>query len=101
MKVNYVAFPFRQADDLVTNLVNPEGYGWDADKKVIWSDLSYSDEMNELLLFEERARNLTAINLKMMWMSRLKTIVDFKTRYNQFNFLLLLLLLLLLLFNVL
>ena len=54
MKVNYVAFPFRQADDLVTNLENPEGYGWDADKKVIWSDISYSDEMNELLLFEER-----------------------------------------------
>ena len=56
MRANYVAFLFRQADHLTMNLESPEGYGWkdmDADGKVILSDVSYSDEMNELLLVEE------------------------------------------------
>ena len=68
---------FRQADHLVMNLESPEGYGWNADGKVIWSNVSYPDEMNELLLVEESEES--------MWMWRLKTTVDFKKRYNQVN----------------
>ena len=53
MRANYIAFLFRQADHLVMNLESPEGHGWDADGKVIWSNVPYPDEMNELLLIEE------------------------------------------------
>ena len=53
MSANYTAFLFRQADHLVMNLESPEGYGWDADGKVIWSNVTYPDEMNKLLLVEE------------------------------------------------
>ena len=34
------------------NLESPEGYGWDVDGKVIWSNVSYPDEINELLVEE-------------------------------------------------
>ena len=77
LRANYVALLFRQADHLVMNLESPEGYGWNADGKVIWSNVSYPDEMNKLLLVEESEES--------MWMSRLKTTVDFKKRYNPVN----------------
>ena len=53
MRANYVAYLFRQADQLRMHLESLERRGWDADGKVVWSDTCYPADINELLQDEE------------------------------------------------
>ena len=81
MRSNYVAYLFRRADRLMMHLEKSDRHGWDTEGKVVWSDICYPDDINELLLDEESeiiVFALTVRNTKMIWMSRSKMSVTFE-----------------------
>ncbi len=49
-RANYVAYLFRDAHQLNMNLDNPAEHGWKEDGKVIWSSISFPEDVSELLL---------------------------------------------------
>ena len=57
MRANYVAFLFRQADQLMLRLDNYEMYGWDTDRNVVWIDSCYPECVSQLLQDEETDDN--------------------------------------------
>ena len=72
MRANYVAYLFRQAVHLIRHLESSEGYGWDADGKVVWSDNCYPDDINELFfLMKKMERSVqTILHIQFQFYSR-------------------------------
>ncbi len=50
MRSNYVSYIFRHADQLILDVMDPASHGWDSDRKVIWSDECYPQNVAEFLL---------------------------------------------------
>ena len=49
-RANYVAYIYRQADQLQLDLDSPTRHGWNAEGSVVWDDTIYPDDVAELLL---------------------------------------------------
>ena len=50
---NYVAYIFQRPDQLIRDVMEPTNHGWERERKIVWSNECYPQNVSDLLLDDD------------------------------------------------